>query len=84
MKLQPLNQARHPGQREPLRTFAEIAQELGLSVAQLRGHFARSNTPTPAAEYVKRRGTQQVSWYKPSLVRAWWAGHLASLEVSRG
>lgn len=81
MKLPPMrNTVKHvsPG-REPLRTFNELATDLGLTPAQLRGHFSTSRLPSPEPEF-SAHGRRPQSYYRPSEVHAWWARHQQLLQ----
>jgi hypothetical protein len=83
MNLKPMHASRNTSRvkREPLRTFVEIAQELGLSVSELRGHVAQTKLEAPKPEFVKRN-TRQASWYRPSIFRQWWEAHCKLQEKS--
>jgi hypothetical protein len=60
--------------REPLRSFVELAAELGITANALRGHLAQTKLERPRPQLKnKRKGS--VSWYLPSEFRAWWAAH---------
>jgi hypothetical protein len=63
--------------RPPLRTFAELAEEFGVTMAQLRGAFKASG---PKPKLFNRR-TQQ-HWYEPNEVRRWWAARNAAKEAA--
>ena len=85
MNLKPMHVSRSTSRvkREPLKTFIEIAADLGLSVSQLRGHIAQTKLEAPKPEFVKKNG-RQASWYRPSIMRQWWEAHCAALEQSNG
>ena len=55
--------------RQPLRTFKELADEYGLTVAELRSRAAHGCIPFPRP-FIK--STHSGSYYRPSEVRAWW------------
>ena len=55
--------------RQPLRTFKELADEYGLTVAELRSRAAHGCIPFPRP-FIK--STYSGSYYRPSEVRAWW------------
>lgn len=87
MNLKPMNVARKSAmqnpKREPLKTFIEIAADLGLSVGELRGHVAQTKLEAPKPEFVKKNG-RQASWYRPSIFRQWWDDHCKALEKCNG
>lgn len=85
MNLKPLNVSRSASRvkREPLKTFIEMADELGVSLAELRGHIAQTKLEAPKPEFVKRN-RHQVSWYRPSIFREWWSAHCSMRENSHG
>ena len=57
--------------RAPLRTVTELAQEFGLTLAQMRGRLRAADAPKPVM--VRRSQTAgQNTWYAPEEVRAWW------------
>ena len=60
--------------REPLRTFKELAAELGLTANQLAGRFSTSPVAPPKPVW-EALGKSRQSYYQPSAVRAWWAAH---------
>lgn len=60
--------------REPLRTFKELAVELGLTASQLSGRFSTSPVAPPKPVY-PALGKSRQSYYLPSAVRAWWVAH---------
>ena len=55
--------------RQPLRTFKELADEYGLTVAELRSRAAHGCIPFPRP-FIK--STHSGPYYRPSEVRAWW------------
>lgn len=58
----------------PKRTFAELAEEFGLSRYGLTQRMRRS-TQNPPKPTLKCRGsmtTNDVTWYDPAEMRAWW------------
>ena len=55
--------------RQPLRTFKELADEYGLTVAELKSRAAHGCIPFPRP-FIK--STHSGSYYRPSEVRAWW------------
>lgn len=83
MQLKPMNVSRAASRvkREPLKTFVEVAAELGLSVSQLRGHISQTKVEAPKPEFVKKNHGQ-VSWYRSSIMRQWWEAHCAAQENS--
>lgn len=60
--------------REPLKTISELAEEFGLTVKQLEGYMQHHFQPK--AEFDKSicfgKYQPQRSYYKPSVMRAWW------------
>ena len=63
----------HAGKsRKPLRTFRELAEELGLAAGQLRQAMATSKIPAPQP-VMKAQGSVRNTWYDPTEVRKWWA-----------
>ena len=67
---------RGKGPRPPLRTIQEMAEELGLTMAQLRAFMAHSkhNPPAPAIKH-RPASTPCKTYYDPGQVREWWARH---------
>jgi hypothetical protein len=63
--------------RTPLRMFSEMAEEFGLTSAQLVGHMNDSAHPAPKP--VMRHGSNaargRVTYYDPKEMRAWWKLH---------
>ena len=63
--------------RPPLRTATEMAQEFGLSLAQLSRRMTLSgDAPMPVMKHTgspKARNT----WYNPAEMREWWKRHNA-------
>lgn len=61
--------------REPLMTLTEIAVALGVSQATLRNSYQHDpNRPTPEfSRSMRNAGCNGKAYFKPSLVRAWWA-----------
>lgn len=53
---------------KPLRSFKELASDLGVSMAQLRGMMRNHNAPKPAMEY------ESGCYYEPVEFRKWWNG----------
>ncbi len=63
---------RKTGPREPLRTVAELAEELGLSKQSLGHKLAQPGAPLPVIDGKKASYSARSKWYRPSEVRAWW------------
>ena len=62
------------GARKPLRTIAELAEELGVPVRTLTSTFAQNDGPKP--KYRTGGGTTvKNTWYDPDEVRTWWKNH---------
>lgn len=53
--------------RKPLRTTTELAAELGVTMAQLRGYLGAENAPTPELTFDNK------SYYEPVAFRRWFA-----------
>lgn len=58
--------------RKPLRTAQEMADEFGITLASLRGHMSRSNSPKPIMRHIAYRTRKCNSWYDPDEMRSWW------------
>ena len=72
---------RKKGQRPfpPLRTFAEMAAEFGLTSAQLRGHMHMTHSHNPPQPKISSYCSRSVSnkYYNAAEMRAWWERHNA-------
>lgn len=55
--------------RKPLRSALELAKELGVTMAQLRGYLAAEGAPKP--EMVQKRTG---CYYDPEAFKRWFAG----------
>lgn len=67
MKLEPFRQPAKPGANKPLRSFAELAGEFGLTMPQLRGYMAGRPDTCPRPKLVLR----DKSYYDPAKFRSW-------------
>lgn len=56
--------------REPLKTLAELAEEIGVSSKKLGSLIHHRNGPTP----VVRHSLNRIAYYSPSAMRKWWVG----------
>ena len=66
----------------PLRTFREIAEEFGVTDAQLRFELGNSDdAPKPKMRH--RNSHTGNTWYDPVEVRAWWRRLAANLQSDR-
>lgn len=57
--------------REPLRTIEEMAEEFGVTRAQLAALLRARNGPDPEMKHNNKR-TTRATWYSPSKMRRWW------------
>ena len=65
------------GARKPLRTLAELAEELGLTAMQLAYRLHHdAEGPRPKFKTGGKR-TPSSTWYDPREVRKWWRAHNA-------
>jgi hypothetical protein len=64
----------HGKNMPPLRTFREMAEEFGVTDAQLRSKLERlDDAPKPKMKH-QNRYTKN-TWYDPVEIRAWWKRH---------
>jgi hypothetical protein len=66
--------------RKPLRTFAEMAEEFGLSTQQLAGMARHAKGDFPKARFTNHGISYDRSWYDPNEMRAWWKLHKSSVK----
>lgn len=59
---------------QPLRTFAELCQELGELERVVRGKLRSTNAPKPKLVH-RSNGAGQRSYYDPQEFKAWWAAN---------
>jgi hypothetical protein len=57
--------------RKPLRTFAEMAAELGVPERTVSGKLRRKDAPKPKVKHRSTGGGQR-SYYDQAEFRAWW------------
>jgi len=60
-----------PVHHKPLRSFAELCEELGVSQAVMRGCMNKPGAPKPKLQNLSTN-TPSASWYDPDEFRAWW------------
>lgn len=69
---------RNGGARKPLRTIAELADELGMPARRLSALMAINNGPRPVFRTgVGSSSSSSKTWYDPQEVKKWWAEHSA-------
>ena len=56
--------------RETLLTANEMAEELGVSLQSMLMYMRHNNGPKH--EMVAKRNNTTITYFKPSVVRAWW------------
>ena len=67
-----LNKALRP-KRSPLRTSAEIAEEIGIPPNRLRGLMKKLDGPKPELDLrACATGKAKLCWYNPEKVKAWY------------
>lgn len=67
-----LDSLRHGEKRKPLRTSAEVAADLGLTLHQLTGYLSRDGAaPKPILVKGRTFGVKN-SWYDLQQMQAWW------------
>lgn len=87
MKLQSLYASRSnmTKNREPLRTFSEVAVGLGLDRLQLQGHLSASKVEIPKPALTSGAGRK--NYYRFSEFSSWWIAYRDSMascsEVAR-
>ena len=59
--------------REPLRTVDELADEFGVTRAQLVALLRHRDGPEPKMKQNNKRTTKH-TWYSPTEMRRWWEG----------
>lgn len=59
---------------QPLRTFAELCEELGEPQRVVRGKLRGSNAPVPKLVH-RSTGAGQRSYYDPEEFKLWWAAN---------
>ena len=69
--------------RKPLRSAAELAEEFGVPHRTLVG-LMNTDPNGPRPELRNRSVACQASWYKPDVVRAWWAKRQAATGQATG
>lgn len=57
--------------RKPLRTIAELAEELGIDKRRLGRLMSERGGPAPVFRHANPH-TRTSTWYEPEAVRAWW------------
>jgi hypothetical protein len=55
--------------RKPLRTFADMAEEFGITTSKFKSVIGNSGKPFPAYITMASTGT---TWYEADKVRDWW------------
>jgi len=63
------------GHRRPRRTFTEMAEEFGLTHAQLKSEMRFSLVPVPKPELIHHSNTGRNTWFDPDEMRRWWKAH---------
>lgn len=59
--------------RPPLRSFKELADDLGVTTNKLRTAIARAKIPPPKPVFVLNgNNTIGNTWYEPKAFIAWW------------
>ena len=58
--------------REPLRTFKEMAEELGMKPGALASAMRNSTLETPKPIGHTHNSMNSATYYQPSALRAWW------------
>ncbi|MFZ7310280.1 hypothetical protein [Comamonas jiangduensis] len=61
---------RRNGRKKPLRSVSELAQEFGLSPAQLSTYLRSPDSPKPVFKHKSAFGRGN-TWYDPKEVRDW-------------
>lgn len=56
---------------KPLRSFAELCQELGVAPRTMSGKLVRKDAPKPKTVH-RSNGAGKQSWYDPIEFREWW------------
>jgi hypothetical protein len=56
---------------KPLRSFAELCDELGVPPRKVSGQLRRKDAPKPKTKHRSNSGGQQ-SWYDPEEFKSWW------------
>lgn len=64
MRIAPMNSTKT--KRAPLASFKELAQQLGVSMAHLRGRMKVADAPKPA------RVTETATYYNKAEFMRWW------------
>jgi hypothetical protein len=57
--------------RKPLRSFKELADELGVTHQVLQGALRAADAPQPLLSKPSGK-TRRDTWYDPDQFRAWW------------
>lgn len=57
--------------RKPLRSFAELCEELGVPPRKVSAQLGRQDAPKPKTRHRSNSGGQQ-SWYDPDEFKRWW------------
>jgi hypothetical protein len=60
----------------PLRTFRELAEELGVPEGRLKGMLNGDGAPKPRISH--RCGNTYRSYYEPAEFRAWWRARITA------
>ena len=71
MKAEPFYAGRGRVRRQPLRTFKELCDELGIPRNRMTVLLGRPDAPKPELKHVQ--GASAATWYKPGAFRAWFA-----------
>ncbi|MCQ4311674.1 hypothetical protein NAV33_07170 [Pseudomonas stutzeri] len=81
MKLQSLYVSRSnlAKDREPLRTFCEIAAALGMNRLQLQGHLSASKVEIPKPALTSGAGRK--NYYRFSEFRSWWSANQEAMSA---
>jgi hypothetical protein len=58
--------------RSPMRTFAELCEEFGLTLGQLRKALSDPDAPKGVRHGAHRAGTE-TTWYDAAAARRWWS-----------
>lgn len=76
------NLVKSGGKREPVRTLRELADELGLTLSQLKGHLSATpiDRPKPIMETTTTNNrfctNRRINLYSRREFRIWWVKHL--------
>ena len=56
-----------------MRSLTEMAEEFGITKAQLRGYLANHPFTGSSMQHISTKYATQ-TWYRPKELRAWWVG----------